>query len=92
MNPWIETGGGVLVAVLGVLVGRLFSRLAQPYWVLGYAAPLALIAMLALVRFDYGLYFVRPFAWVTIGRVRFITLSLAVSMGLTVPLSRLPRR
>lgn len=92
MNPWIETGGVILIAVLGVLVGRLFSRLAKPYWILGYVIPLALIGMLAMVRFDYALYFVRPFAWVTLGRTRFITLSLAVAMGLTVPLSRLPRK
>ena len=92
MNPWVETAAAILVALLGVLVGRVFSRLRKPYWVLGYLLPLLLIGMLALVRFDTSLYFVRPFLWVTTGRVRFITLSLAVSMGLTVPLSRLPRK
>lgn len=92
MNPWAETAGAVLVALLGVYVGRVFSRFPKPYWVLGYVFPAVLIGMLALVRFDNALYFVRPFFWVTAGRVRFITLSLAVAMGLTVPLSRLPRR
>lgn len=92
MNPWVETAGVVLVALLGVYVGRVFSRFGKPYWVLGYLFPVVLIGMLALVRFNNALYFVRPFLWVTMGRVRFITLSLAVSMGLTVPLSRLPRR
>jgi len=92
MNPWVETGGVILVALLGVLAGRGFSRLGKPYWVLGYLLPLVLIGMLALVRLDNGLYFVPPFVWVATGRIRFITLSLAVSMGLTVPLPRLPRR
>ncbi|UCC98560.1 MAG: hypothetical protein JSW66_01445 [Phycisphaerales bacterium] len=92
MNPWVETIGVVLVALVGVYVGRVFSRLGKPYWVLAYLFPAILIGMLALVRFNNALYFVRPFVWVTTGRVRFITLSLAVSMGLTVPLSRLPRR
>ena len=92
MNPWVETAGVILVALLGVLAGRVFSGFRKPYWVLGYILPLVLIGMLALVRFDNGLYFVRPFLWVTMGRVRFIILSLAVSMGLTVPLSRLPRK
>ena len=92
MNPWVETAGVILVALLGVLVGRAFSRFGKPYWVLGYILPLVLIGMLGVVRLDNGLYFVRPFLWVATGRVRFITLSLAVSMGLTVPLSRLPRR
>ncbi len=92
MNPWVETGGVILVAVLGVLAGRGFSRLGRPYWVLGYVLPVVLIGILGVVRLDNGLYFVKPFVWVAGGRVRFITLSLAVSMGLTVPLSRLPRR
>jgi len=90
MNPWIETAGVVVIALLGAFVGRLFSRFHKSYWVLGYLVPAVLIAMLALVRFHPVLSFVRPFIWITTGRIRFVTLSLAVSMGLTVPLSRLP--
>jgi hypothetical protein len=92
MNPWVETIGVVLIAVLGVCLGRLFSRFRTPYWMLGYLFPAGLIAMLALVRFDNSLYFIRPFIWVATGRAKFVTLSMAVSMGLTVPLSRLPRK
>ncbi len=92
VNPWVETTGVVLVALLGVFLGRLFSRLPRPYWVLGYLFPAVLILMLALVRFNNDLYFVRPFLWVVGGRIRFVALSLAVSMGLVVPLSRLPRK
>ncbi len=92
MNPWVETGGVILVALLGILAGRAFSQLKKPYWGLGYLLPLVLVGMLALVRIDESLYFLAPFSWVTTGRIRFITLSLAVSMGLTVPLPRLPRR
>lgn len=92
MNPWVETFGVILIAFLGVLLGRLFSRLRAPYWILGYLLPFGLIAVLAVVRFDNALSFIRPFVWITAGRAKFVTLSLAVSMGLTVPLSRLPRR
>jgi len=92
MNPWVETAGVVLVAFLGVLLGRSFSRLRKPFWLLGYLFPAVLILMLALVRFDPALYFVRPFLWIVGGRIRFVTLSFAVSMGLIVPLSRLPRK
>jgi len=92
MNPWVETGGVVLIAVLGVFLGRVFSGLRKPYWLLGYFLSLALIVMLVLVRFNNSLYFVRPFSWVTSGRVKFIILSLAVTTGLTVLLSRLPRK
>ncbi|MBN2314168.1 MAG: hypothetical protein JXM79_09580 [Sedimentisphaerales bacterium] len=90
MNPWFETAGVILITLLGAFAGRFFSRFRRPYWVLGYLIPAGLIAMLALVRFYPVLSFVRPFVWMTAGRIRFVTLSLAVSMGLTVPLSRLP--
>jgi len=90
MNPWVETAGVILVASAGVLLGRCFSRLERPYWVLGYVFPCILIAMLVTTRLDNGLSFVRPFSWVAAGRMKFVVLSLAVSMGLTVPLSRLP--
>jgi predicted double-glycine peptidase len=90
MNPWLETLGVVLIAVFGVVAGRIFSRFRKPYWVLGYILPSVLIAMLAMLRFKSNLYFVSPFSWIAAGRVRYVVLSLAVSMGLTVPLSRLP--
>ncbi len=90
MNPWLETTGVILIAVFGVFAGRACSRFRKPWWVLGYILPLVLIAMLAMVRFNNALYFVSPFSWIVAGRIRFVVLSLAVSMGLTVPLSRLP--
>jgi predicted double-glycine peptidase len=90
MNPWLETTGVILIAVFGVFAGRACSRFRKPWWVLGYILPSVLIAMLAMVRFNNTLYFVSPFSWIAVGRVRFVVLSLAVSMGLTVPLSRLP--
>ena len=90
MNPWLETIGVILIAVFGVFAGRACSRFRKPWWVLGYILPLVLIAMLAMLRFNNTLYFVSPFSWIAAGRIRYVVLSLAVSMGLTVPLSRLP--
>ena len=90
MSPWLETTGVILIAVFGVVAGRACSRFRKPWWVLGYILPGVLIAMLAMVRFNNDLYFVSPFSLVAAGRVRFVILSLAVAMGLTVPLSRLP--
>ena len=92
MNPWFETSGVILVAVFGVLLGRVFSRLQKPYWMLAYLLPVAIIAILALARCNNALYFVWPFCRFTTGRTRFVVLSLAISMGLTIPLSRLPRK
>jgi len=76
--------------VFGVFAGRACSRFRKTWWVLGYILPSVLIAMLAMVRFNNTLYFVSPFSWIAVGRIRYVVLSLAVSMGLTVPLSRLP--
>ena len=92
MNPWFETAGVVLIAVLGVFIGRLFSGLRKPYWLLGYFLPLIIISMLLLVRCSNVLRFVQPFCWIATGRLKYVIISLVVTMGLTVPLSRLPRR
>jgi hypothetical protein len=92
MSPWFETAGVALVAVLGIFLGRVFSGFQRPYWTFGYFLPCLAIALLILARFNDALYFVRPFCWVTTGRARFVILSFAVSTGLTVPLSRLPRK
>lgn len=93
MNPWLETIGVIFVALLGVLLGKLFSCFRKPYyWSWGYLVPFILIAMLVVTRFNHALPFVPPFSWVTAGRTRFIILAFAVTMGLTTPLSRLPRK
>jgi hypothetical protein len=91
MDPWLETIGIVLVAVLGIVLGRAFSRLRRPCWILGYFVPLVLMAALVVPRFANSLAFVPPFYWL-VGRLKFVILCLAVTMGLTTPLSRLPRK
>jgi len=92
IDPWLETAGVVLVALLGVVLGRVFSRLGKSYWAFGYALPVLLIASLVMSRYATSLAFVPPFYWITASRARFVILSLAATTGLTTPLSRLPRR
>jgi predicted double-glycine peptidase len=92
INPWLETIGVIFIALLGVLLGKLSSCFRKPYWAWGYLVPTILISMLVLTRFYNTLFFTPPFSWVTAGRTRFIVLAFAVTMGLTAPLSRLPRR
>ena len=90
MSPWIGTAGVVVVALLGVWLGRMCSRFTKSYWLLGCSLPFVLLVTLILTRHSNSLHFIEPFSWLGVGRTRFIVLSLAVSMGLTVPLSRLP--
>ena len=90
MGPWVGISGVISVVLLGVCLGRRFSRLQKTYWLLGCFVPFVLLMMLVATRFNNGLHFTSPFSWIAVGRARFITLSFAVSMGLTVPLSRLP--
>ena len=92
LNPWFETAGVVLIAFFGVFLGRIFSGLRKSWWVLGYFLPFSLVMMMVLTRYNNELHFVRPFSWIVAGRMKFIILSFAVTMGLTVPLSRLPRK
>ncbi len=90
MSAWLETFGVIVIAIAGVILGRFISGFRKPWWILGYLFPCVLIAILALARYKNILYFVEPFSWMTAGRCRFVIVSLAVTMGLTVPLSRLP--
>jgi len=92
VNPWLETIAVSIVALLGISLGRLFSRLRGPCWAFGYLLPLLLIAMMVIVRCANSLAFVLPFSWITAGRVRCVILALAVPMSLTTLLSRLPRK
>jgi hypothetical protein len=92
VNPWIETLGIILVALLGVFLGRLFSGLRKNYWQCGLLLSFILISMMVVARFNNSLLFIPPFSWVTAGRTRFVILAFAVTMGLTTPLSRLPRK
>lgn len=92
MNPWLETIGVIMVALIGIYLGRTFSRLKGPYWTIGYFLSLGLLAILVMTIYNEELLFLPPFSWLTAGRVRFVVLCLAATMGLTTPLSRLSRK
>ncbi len=92
MTGIFETLGVTVVAICGIGVGWFFSRLRKPFWTLGYFLPLLLIAVQIMVTMYYSLAFTPPFCWMAAGRVRFVILAFAVTMGLTTPLSRLDSR
>jgi predicted double-glycine peptidase len=90
MNPWLETIGIILVALLGVFLGKLFSRPSKTYWIVGYLLSFFLILFLLATRYSNSLAFAPMLVGITAGRAKFVLFSLAVTMGLTTPLSRLP--
>ena len=92
MIPLFETVGVILISVFSIILGRVFSGFKKPYWVFGYFLPCLFIAILIIARVDNSLCFARPFCWFVAGRSKYVILSFAICMGLTVPLSRLPRR
>lgn len=92
MNPWFETTGVIMVAILGAALGRTFSGVRKSYWALGYLLPMLLIATMVTARCTNSLALMQPLFWVTTGRAKFVILAFAVTMGLTTPLSRLPRK
>jgi hypothetical protein len=91
MGGWFETAGVILTAVFGAVVGRMFSRLKNPHWIWGYLLPLALIALLAVAAHIGTKAFVPLLAWVFGGRMRFVIIGIAVTMGSMTLLGRLKR-
>jgi hypothetical protein len=90
--PYLEIAGIIGLVFLGLLLGAVSSRLRKPYWVIGYLISLALVSLLVAGRCVYGLNFVQPFDMLLASRFRFAILALAVTIGLTTPLRRLPYR
>jgi predicted double-glycine peptidase len=91
-SPWFESAAVALLAVGGFRLGRWFSRLPKPYWILGYFLPLALtLAYGAAMRIP-SLAFVPPISWMMMGRNKFAVIGFIATMVLTTPLSRLPQK
>jgi len=92
MNPWLETLGVILLAVVGGFLGLWLSRLPRPYWLLGYFLPLAALVLIALARWIPRLEFVAPMSWLMAGRTEFALCPLVGTMIFTTLMSRIPRR
>ncbi len=84
MELWLDAFCVILVAIFGTILGRVFSRLQKPYWLIGYILSFSLIAILVTTRYIN--------IWLATGQFRFIILALAITMGLTTVLPHLPRK
>src|SRR2546423_5095055 len=90
MNPWIETSVVGLLASGGVLLGRRFSRLRKPYWMLGYFIPLLLLLVIITIGKIPSLMFVAPTSWLSRGRTPFAIIGFIATLILTTPLAHVP--
>ncbi len=82
----------ILIAAVGVMVGRFCSRAGRTALVLGYVLPLTTLILLTLGRCGW---FGSPKGWlggVFFGQPRFLVLSLMIPVGLMTLLPFLPRR
>jgi len=92
MNAWVETASVILVAVIGGVFGMFFSRSGRLGWLLGYLVSFFLIAILVMARCESIFGFVEPFSWISAGRVKFVVLALAITMGFTALGSQLYKK
>ena len=91
MDAWVETGGILLLAVIGAGLGLWCSRQHKPFWVLGFIIPLGITFLVAIPRFASRLEFAPPFAWLLAGRTEFALAAFIIPLLLLTPLSRLPQ-
>ncbi len=91
MNAITETLGVALLSLMGVYLGRFFSSLKKPWWLMGYLIPLIIIFCIGAARRVSQLEFVFPFSWLMAGRTEFALTGLVTTMVLFTPLSRLPK-
>jgi predicted double-glycine peptidase len=92
MNPWLETGGAVLLALCGVVLSLQLAKLPQRCWISTWLLSLAVVCIFGLERYTVGLEFVPPFSWVVAGRTRYILAAFAAPILILTPAAKLPRR
>jgi hypothetical protein len=92
LSPWIEFLVVAGIALSAFLLGRWFSRLPAPYWLIGYLIPVGLILLYCLAIFEPRVAIAPPVSWMTMGRSRFVCFNFIATMALTAPLARLPQK
>jgi len=92
MGPWLESLAAAAAGVAAFFLGRCFSRLPKPWWIVAYAIPLAVIVLYCAAMFVPGLALAPPVSWLTGGRSRFVCFNVLAMLVLSAPLDKLPQR
>lgn len=87
-----QTAGVILLAGLGIFLGRWFSRQRNCLWLAGYAVPLLLVVIIGIPRWSPRIELIPPFSWIMADRMEFVAIALICTILLTTPLSRLRQR
>lgn len=88
----LQAAGVTLLAVLGAVMGRWFSRLPGRKWMIGYFIPLVLVFLVAIARWFPKTESLAPFRWLMADRLEFAAMSMVCTLLLVTPLSRLRTR
>ncbi|MHC4988971.1 MAG: cysteine peptidase family C39 domain-containing protein [Planctomycetota bacterium] len=89
MTVWFETCGILLIAIVGILLGRWASVRSTSARIFAMSASFAVVGLILVAR-QGSLWQAFPFLCpIAASRLRFVLLAFAVTLGLTAPLSQL---
>lgn len=89
MELWFETFGILVIAVCGLGAGLWASKRSPAARIAAMAISFVIIGVILLARQSILWELLPPLRPIAAGRLRFVLLALAVTMGLTAPLSQL---
>ena len=89
MSLWLETIGILAVAACGLLAGRWASKHSSAARITAMVFSFGIVGLILLARLSVLWQYLPPLRPVATGRLRFMLLAFAVTVGLTAPLSQL---
>ncbi len=92
ISPLLETAGVIILAILGIHLGRRAAKAGFAFQLLAFLIPFILATMIAIPRWFPQLEFVAPFRWIMDDRREYALLALVCTLLLTPPLSKLPHK
>jgi len=89
MSLWMETIGILAVAACGLLAGQWASKHSSAIRITAMVFAFSIVGLILLARLSFLWPYFPPLRPVAAGRLRFMLLAFAVTIGLTAPLTQL---